>query len=126
MFRPDIISPIPEETAHVAHAAFPKDSPRGLILLANSCGRSQRLHERDEGGPTRLSERRVVEPLSDADEVDGCCRQDVLQMRLRRADVFRTAQAEGAYPLRDRSLDARAPRIFRCEGRRFLLGALRL
>lgn len=36
MLRPDIISPIPEETARVAHAAFPKGHP--YLRLADELG----------------------------------------------------------------------------------------
>ncbi len=101
-------------------------SPAIPMPLAKSGGHWLRLHECNEGGPARRGERHVIEPRGDADEVDRRRCQDVLQMRLRRADVFRTAQAEGAHPLRDRPLDPCAPRILRCERRRFLLGAPRL
>jgi hypothetical protein len=54
-----------------------------------------------------LAARLFYEPITDTREVDGCGREDMLQISLRGSETVRPSQATGANPVEESSFNAR-------------------
>lgn len=93
-------------------AKIHRKRPQETLLANSSCCLVEPLKSRNAG----RSERVAIKPIDKANQIDGRCDGQVLQMRFRPPHIARTAQVEGPYPLRNGGLNSRSQSISLLEG----------
>jgi|SRR5947209_7834209 len=76
------------------------------MLLANWGTSSSRRGQGKEGGAAGLGETRILQPLGDADDIQGGSSDNMLEPSLGQADIASTAQITDPQSLGERALNA--------------------
>src|SRR6266480_449464 len=109
------VSPFFAKNCSISHDSL-EGSPKRTLLVNPLNSQEESLKSRNPRWGRKFSPK----PSGDPNQIDSCGNPNVLEMGFRQADVTRTAQVEGSYPLRHRRFNPLSSSILRYEVRGLL------